>query len=99
MILPAMGIASDILSTLSRKPIFSYRAMASAMVAIGFLGFIVWGPSHVSERDEPDAWDEFYVLNHGDCGSLNHQIKRPIFLLAREIYLTRGEICTSEACA
>jgi cytochrome c oxidase subunit I len=43
MILPAMGIASDILSTFSRKPIFGYHAMASAMVAIGFLGFIVWG--------------------------------------------------------
>jgi cytochrome c oxidase subunit I len=43
MILPAMGIASDILSTFSRKPIFGYRAMASAMAAIGFLGFIVWG--------------------------------------------------------
>jgi cytochrome c oxidase subunit I len=43
MILPAMGIASDILSTFSRKPIFGYRAMASAMVAIGFLGFVVWG--------------------------------------------------------
>jgi cytochrome c oxidase subunit I len=43
MILPAMGIASDILSTFSRKPIFGYHAMAAAMVAIGFLGFIVWG--------------------------------------------------------
>ncbi len=43
MILPAMGIVSDILSTFARKPIFGYHAMAAAMVAIGFLGFIVWG--------------------------------------------------------
>ncbi len=43
LILPAMGIASDIISTFSRKPIFGYRAMAYAMMAIAFLGFIVWG--------------------------------------------------------
>jgi cytochrome c oxidase subunit 1 len=43
MILPAMGIASDILATFSRKPIFGYRAMAFSMMGIAFLGFIVWG--------------------------------------------------------
>jgi cytochrome c oxidase subunit 1 len=43
MILPAMGIASEIISTFSRKPIFGYRAMAYAMGAIAFLSWIVWG--------------------------------------------------------
>jgi len=43
MILPAMGIASDILATFSRKPIFGYHAMAFSMMGIAFLGFIVWG--------------------------------------------------------
>src|SRR5579862_1605048 len=43
MILPAMGIASDILSVFSRKPIFGYRAMAFSMIAIAFLSWIVWG--------------------------------------------------------
>ena len=43
MILPAMGLTSEILATHSRKPIFGYKAMVYAMVAIGFLGFIVWG--------------------------------------------------------
>jgi len=43
MILPAMGLASEIISVFSRKPIFGYRAMVWAMVAIGFLGFVVWG--------------------------------------------------------
>jgi cytochrome c oxidase subunit 1 len=43
MILPAMGIASDVLSTFSRKPIFGYHAMAFSMLGIAFLGFIVWG--------------------------------------------------------
>ena len=43
VILPAMGIASDILSTFCRKPIFSYKMMVYAMVAISGLSFIVWG--------------------------------------------------------
>ncbi len=43
MILPAMGIASEIISVFSRKPIFGYRAMAYAMAAIAFLSWIVWG--------------------------------------------------------
>jgi cytochrome c oxidase subunit 1 len=42
-ILPGMGITSHVLSTFSRKPIFGYRAMVYAMMAIGFLGFMVWG--------------------------------------------------------
>jgi len=43
MILPAMGLVSEILPVFSRKPIFGYKAMVYAMIAIGFLGFIVWG--------------------------------------------------------
>lgn len=42
MILPAMGMASDILATFSRKPIFGYKAMVIAIIAIALLGFIVW---------------------------------------------------------
>ena len=42
MILPAFGIVSHIISTFSRKPVFGYLGMAYAMVAIGFVGFIVW---------------------------------------------------------
>jgi len=43
MILPAMGIASELIATFSRKPIFGYRAMAYAMASIAFLSWIVWG--------------------------------------------------------
>jgi len=43
LILPGMGIASEILPVFSRKPIFGYKAMVWAMVAIAFLGWIVWG--------------------------------------------------------
>jgi cytochrome c oxidase subunit I len=43
VILPAMGMASDILSTFCRKPIFSYRMMVYSMIAISVLSFVVWG--------------------------------------------------------
>jgi len=42
-ILPGMGVASHLLSTFSRKPVFGYRAMVGAICGIGFLGFCVWG--------------------------------------------------------
>jgi cytochrome c oxidase subunit 1 len=43
MILPLMGIVSDVMATFSRKPIYGYKAMVFAIAGIAFLGFIVWG--------------------------------------------------------
>jgi cytochrome c oxidase subunit 1 len=43
LVLPAMGITSELLSTFSRKPVFGYHAMAFSMIAIAFLSWIVWG--------------------------------------------------------
>ncbi len=43
LVLPAMGITSDILSTFSRKPVFGYHAMAFSMMSIAFLSWVVWG--------------------------------------------------------
>lgn len=43
IMLPALGFTSDIISTFTRRPIFGYRSMVYAIVAIGFLSFIVWG--------------------------------------------------------
>jgi len=42
-ILPGMGVASQLLSTFARKPIFGYKAMVYAIMTIGILGFVVWG--------------------------------------------------------
>ncbi|MCB0486090.1 MAG: cbb3-type cytochrome c oxidase subunit I, partial [Flavobacteriaceae bacterium] len=43
VLLPALGITSEIIATNSRKPIFGYRAMVMSIVAIAFLSTIVWG--------------------------------------------------------
>ncbi len=42
MILPAMGIVSEILPVFSRKPIFGYKAIAFSSIAIGFFSMLVW---------------------------------------------------------
>ncbi|MEI7766583.1 MAG: cbb3-type cytochrome c oxidase subunit I [Phycisphaerae bacterium] len=43
MILPAMGIISEVISTYSRKPVFGYRFVALSSIAIAIIGFLVWG--------------------------------------------------------
>jgi len=43
MVLPAMGMVSDILSVHARKPIFGYKPMVYSIAGIAGLGFIVWG--------------------------------------------------------
>jgi cytochrome c oxidase subunit 1 len=43
MVLPAMGVASEIIPCFARRNVFGYRAMAYAILAIALLGFLVWG--------------------------------------------------------
>ncbi len=61
-ILPGMGVASHVLSTFSRKPVFGYRAMAMAICAIGFLGFMVWGHHMFVSGMSPYSGFAFSVL-------------------------------------
>jgi cytochrome c oxidase subunit 1 len=61
-ILPGMGVASHLLSTFSRKPIYGYRAMAYAMCGIGFLGFMVWGHHMFISGMSPYSGFAFSVL-------------------------------------
>jgi cytochrome c oxidase subunit 1 len=43
MVLPAMGVVSELIATFARKPIFGYRFVAGSSIAIAVLGFLVWG--------------------------------------------------------
>jgi heme/copper-type cytochrome/quinol oxidase subunit 1 len=61
MILPAMGMVSDIMAVFSRKPIFGYRPMIYAMAAIAFLGFIVWAHHMFQSGMNPTLGTTFAV--------------------------------------
>jgi cytochrome c oxidase subunit 1 len=61
MILPAMGMVSDILSVFARKPIFGYRPMVYAMAGIAFLGFIVWAHHMFQSGMNPTLGTTFAV--------------------------------------
>jgi cytochrome c oxidase subunit 1 len=43
MVLPAMGVASEIIPCFARRPVFGYRFMAYAILGIAVIGFLVWG--------------------------------------------------------
>jgi cytochrome c oxidase subunit I len=61
IILPAMGLVSEVLATHARKPIFGYRAMVYSMLAIGFLAFIVWA-HHMFMSGVNPFISNFFVL-------------------------------------
>jgi cytochrome c oxidase subunit 1 len=60
MVLPAFGVISEIIPTFSRKPLFGYRAMVFATVAIAFLSFIVWA-HHMFTVGMPLAGELFFM--------------------------------------
>jgi cytochrome c oxidase subunit 1 len=63
LVLPAFGIVSEILSIFSRKPLFGYRHIAYALIAIAVLGFIVWGHHmYISGMDPRVLGPVFMVL-------------------------------------
>jgi len=61
LILPAMGLVSEIMANRSRKPIFGYHAMVIAMIAIAFLGWIVWGHHMFQSGMNPMLGSTFMV--------------------------------------
>jgi cytochrome c oxidase subunit I len=61
MILPTMGVASDILATFARKPVFGYRPMVYAIAGIAFLGFIVWAHHMFQSGMNPTLGTTFAV--------------------------------------
>jgi len=62
LILPAMGVASDVLSVFARKPIFGYHAMAFSMIGIAFLSWIVWG-HHMFQSGMSPALGTSFMLS------------------------------------
>ncbi len=61
-ILPAMGVTSHLLSVFARKPVFGYKAMVGATLAIGALGFMVWGHHMFVSGMNPYAGFAFSTL-------------------------------------
>ncbi|MCH7896115.1 MAG: cbb3-type cytochrome c oxidase subunit I [candidate division NC10 bacterium] len=61
LILPAMGVASDVLSTFSRKPIFGYRSMVYALIGIAFLSWLVWGHHMFQSGMNPALGTSFMI--------------------------------------
>jgi cytochrome c oxidase subunit I len=61
MILPAMGIISEVIPVFSRKPIFGYRAVAFSTVAIAFLSLLVWA-HHMFAVGLPDYLQGFFMI-------------------------------------
>jgi cytochrome c oxidase subunit 1 len=54
-ILPGMGVTSHLISTFARRPVFGYRAMVYATIAIGVLGFGIWGHHMFTSGMNPHA--------------------------------------------
>jgi cytochrome c oxidase subunit I len=61
MILPVFGMISEILPVFARKPIFGYKAIAAATVAIAFLGLLVWA-HHMFTTPTPTVVLAFFML-------------------------------------
>jgi cytochrome c oxidase subunit I len=62
MILPVFGMVSEIIPVFSRKPMFGYKAMAASLVAISFLGMIVWA-HHMFTTPTPTVVLAFFMLS------------------------------------
>jgi cytochrome c oxidase subunit I len=62
MVLPAMGMISEVIPVFSRKPIFGYKAVAYSTVAIAFLSLLVWA-HHMFAVGLPIGLDIFFMLS------------------------------------
>jgi cytochrome c oxidase subunit 1 len=62
MILPAMGVISEVIPVFSRKPIFGYTAIALSTVAIGFYSMLVWA-HHMFAVGLPGYLQGFFMIS------------------------------------
>jgi cytochrome c oxidase subunit 1 len=63
MVLPAMGVVSEIVPCFARRPVFGYRAMAWAILGIATVGFLVWGHHMFVSGQSPAASLVFSLLS------------------------------------
>src|ERR1700690_1853953 len=64
MILPAMGVISEIIPTFARKPIFGYAFIAGSSIAIAVIGFLVWAPHMFLTGESTYAALAFSLLSY-----------------------------------
>jgi cytochrome c oxidase subunit 1 len=64
MVLPAMGVQSELIATFSRKHVFGYKAIAWSSIAIAAIGFIVWGHHMFVSGQSPTAGVIFSFLTY-----------------------------------
>ena len=62
ILMPALGITSEVISTNARKPIFGYTAMVISLMGISFLSFIVWGHHMFITGMNPFLGSVFMIL-------------------------------------
>jgi cytochrome c oxidase subunit I len=62
IILPGMGVISEVIPVFSRKPIFGYKAIAFSTVAIGFYSMLVWA-HHMFSVGLPNFLNIFFMLS------------------------------------
>ncbi|MBD0281758.1 MAG: cbb3-type cytochrome c oxidase subunit I, partial [Thermoleophilaceae bacterium] len=62
MVLPAFGMVSEVLPVFARKPIFGYKAIVIATVAIGFYSMLVWA-HHMFTVGMPDVLNGFFMVS------------------------------------
>ncbi len=62
VLMPALGIASEVIATNARKPIFGYRAMIGSLIAIAVLSFVVWGHHMFITGMNPFLGNVFMIL-------------------------------------
>jgi cytochrome c oxidase subunit 1 len=63
MILPAMGVMSELISTFSRRPVFGYHFVAFSSIAIAVISFLVWGHHMFVSGQSPYAGLVFSILS------------------------------------
>ena len=91
LILPAMGMVSEILPVFSRKPLFGYRAFVYATLAIAMLGVRRVGAPHVHDRRGVRA-----VLRVPDGGD-RHPHRREVLQLDRHDVAREDQLSTADA--